>query len=92
MLYNESLSPMNIDDERLSQQVSLSKEEEIRVERVVRGFINVFVWHLNIWNEFKEVIEATSNPVTIPSVKDKEVHCCNSLAIIPQPSSQVIYL
>jgi hypothetical protein len=43
MLDNESLSPMNIDDERLSQQVSLSKEEEIRVERVVRGFINVFV-------------------------------------------------
>jgi hypothetical protein len=43
MLDNESLSPMNFDDERLSQQVSLSKEEEIRVERVVRGFINVFV-------------------------------------------------
>ena len=92
MLDNESLSPMNIDDERLSQQVSLSKEEEIRVERVVRGFINVFVRHPNIWSEFKEVVEATSNPVTIPSVKGKEVRRRNSLAIIPQPSSQVIYL
>ena len=92
MLDNESLSPMNIDDERLSQQVSLSKEEEIRVERVVRDFINVFVRHPNIWSEFKEVVEATSNPVTIPSVKGKKVRYRNSFAIIPQPSSQVIYL
>ncbi len=83
---------MNIDDERPSQQISLNKEEEIRVERVVRGFINVFVWHPNIWNEFKEVIKAISNPVTIPSVKGKDVRRHNSLAIISQPSSQVIYL
>jgi len=83
---------MNINDERPSQRISLSEEEEIRVERVVRSFINVFVRHPNIWTAFKEVVEATSNPVTIPSVKGKKVQRHNTLAIIPQPSFQVIYL
>lgn len=95
-----NFSPMNIDtsasqSRRSSQDVDinvqqskLQDDEEKKVARVVRHFINVFVQNPNLWNEFKEVVESTLHPVAIPSIKGKEVQHHTPVS---QQSSQVIY-
>jgi hypothetical protein len=80
-------SPMNIDEIGLNVQSNLREEEEIKVARLVRHFINVFVQNPNLWNEFKEVMDSTSQPVTIPSAKGKEVQRHNPVSA----PVQVIY-
>jgi hypothetical protein len=79
--------PVNIDKKQSTVQSNLGDEEEIKVERLVRHFINVFIQNPNLWKEFKEVIDLTSNPVTIPSVKGKEVQRHTSVS----ETSRVIY-
>jgi hypothetical protein len=39
--------------------------DEIKVEKLVRNFINIFVKNPNLWKEFKEVVDSTSYPVNI---------------------------
>lgn len=81
---------MNVDE--APSNVQLREEEETKVARVVRHFINVFTQNPNLWNEFKEVVESTSQPLSIPSVpsvkgKGKEVQQHNPVSV----PSRVIY-
>ena len=77
----ESLQGPPFNNNNLSR---LQQTDEIKVERVVKGFINVFVRNPAIWNEFKEVIESISKPVIIPSIKGKEVRKYDSTTITQQ--------
>ena len=91
-------TPMNIDEEtpnisKVSSKIrSLSETDERKVERLVRGFINVFVQNQSLWREFKEVVDSTSSPVTIPSIKGKGVQRDSPGNIMLQSYSQVTYL
>ncbi|PKY57535.1 hypothetical protein RhiirA4_478670 [Rhizophagus irregularis] len=77
----ESLQGPPFNNNNLSR---LQQTDEIKVERVVKGFINVFVRNSAIWNEFKEVVESISKPVIIPSIKGKEVRKYDSTTITQQ--------
>ena len=44
---------------------ALQEADEIKVEKLVRSFINTFVKNPNLWKEFKEVVDSTSYPVNI---------------------------
>ena len=44
---------------------ALQEADEIKVKKLVRSFINTFVKNLNLWKEFKEVVDSTSYPVNI---------------------------
>jgi hypothetical protein len=70
-----------------SQQSELQDDDETKVGRVVRHFINVFVQNPDLWKEFKEVVDSTSRPIAIPSIKGKEIARRTSMS---QPY-QVIY-
>jgi hypothetical protein len=84
MNVDESGSQPKLQDARSK----LQDDDETKIARVVRHFINIFVQNPNLWNEFKEVIESTSHPIAIPSIKGKE---SEHYTPVSQPSSQVIY-
>lgn len=84
-------SPINIDEStynisRVSSIHQLPEDDEEKVERIVRSFVNVFVQNPVLWSEFKEVVDSTSAPITIPSIKGKEVQ-----RRIPLHTSQVTH-
>ena len=47
---------------------TLGKIVEMKVDRLVRGIVNIFVKNKKLWGQFKDIVESAPAPIKINSL------------------------